>query len=197
MISHLLAAEAEGEKLSTHDILSTCVLMLVAGHETTTRLIGNAMYCFTEHPAVMAELRADPSLIPAALEEVLRYRSPLCGTLRTTTSDVRIGTTTIPAGQALIVQIASAHHDETVFADPEVFDIRRTPNRHLAFGQGIHFCLGAPLARLESKIAIRSLLQRFPDLRRTGEAPVRLTVGPAGIFQGTKQFALAFTAEAR
>jgi cytochrome P450 len=197
LISHLVAAESEGEKLSTHDILATCILMLVAGHETTTRLIGNAMYCFTERPEVMAELRADPALIPAALEEVVRYRPPLCGTLRTTTSDVVIGTTPIQAGQALIVQIASAHHDETAFPDPEAFDIRRKPNRHLGFGQGIHFCLGAPLARLEGRIAIQSLLQRFPDLRPAGEEPVRLTVGAAGLFQGTKRFPLAFTAEAR
>lgn len=197
LISHLLAAEFEGEKLGTRDILATCILMLVAGHETTTRLIGNAMYCFTERPEVMAELRADPALIAGALEEVLRYRPPVCGTLRTTTSDVRIGTTAIQAGQVLIVQISSAHHDETVFADPEVFDIRRKPNRHLGFGQGIHFCLGAPLARLESRIAIQSLLQRFPDLHPTGEVPVRLSVGPAGFFQGTRQFPLAFTAEVR
>jgi cytochrome P450 len=197
MISHLLAAEAEGAKLSTHDILSTCILMLVAGHETTTRLIGNAMYCFTERPELMAELRAHPDLIPGALEEVLRYRPPLCGTLRMTTSNVQIGTTPIEAGQALFLQLAAAHHDEAVFADPEVFDIRRKPNRHLGFGHGIHFCLGAPLARLEARIAIQSVLQRFPDLRRTGDVPVRLTLGPAGIFQGTKQFPVAFTAEAR
>jgi cytochrome P450 len=197
LISHLLAAEAEGEKLSTRDILATCILMLVAGHETTTRLIGNAMYCFTERPELMAELRANPTLIPGALEEVLRYRPPLCGTLRTTTSDVQIGSTRIKAGQALLVQIASAHHDETVFANPEVFDIRRKPNRHLGFGQGIHFCLGAPLARLEARIAIQCLLQRFPDLRRAGALPVRLSLGPAGIFQGTKQLPIAFTAEAR
>ena len=197
LISHLVAAESEGEKLSTHDILATCILMLVAGHETTTRLIGNAMSCFTERPELMAELRADPALIPGALEEVLRYRPPLAGTLRTTTSDVVIGATPIPARQALIVQIASANHDETAFADPEVFDIRRRPNRHLGFGQGIHFCLGAPLARLEGRIAIQSVLQRFPDLRPAGDAPVRLTVGAAGFFQGTKQFPIAFTAEAR
>jgi cytochrome P450 len=197
MISHLLAAEAEGEKLSTHDILSTCILMLVAGHETTTRLIGNAMYCFTERPELMAELRANPDLIPGALEEVLRYRPPLCGTLRTTVSDVVVGTTAIKAGQALFLQLAAAHHDETVFADPEVFDIRRKPNRHLGLGQGIHFCLGAPLARLEARIAIQSVLQRFPDLRRTGDVPVRLSLGPAGIFQGTKQFPVAFTRSAR
>jgi cytochrome P450 len=197
MISHLLAAEAAGEKLSTDDILSTCILMLVAGHETTTRLIGNAMYCFTERPELMAELRANPDLIPGALEEVLRYRSPLCGTLRVTTSDVQIGTTPIKAGQALFLQLAAAHHDEAVFADPEVFDIRRKPNRHLGLGHGVHFCLGAPLARLESRIAIQSVLQRFPDLRRTGDVPVRLTLGPAGIFQGTKQFPVAFTARAQ
>lgn len=114
LISHLLEAEAEAEKLSTRDILATCILMLVAGHETTTRMIGNAMYCFTVRPGVMAALRENPALIPGALEEVLRYRPPLCGTLRTATSDVLIGTPPTKAGQALLVQISSAHHDETV-----------------------------------------------------------------------------------
>src|SRR5262249_6134290 len=107
LISRLLAAEAEGEKLSTRDILATCIVMLIAGHETTARLIGNAMYCFTERPEVMAELQADPVLIPAALEEVLRYRSPVSGIMRTATSDVRIGTTSIKAGQAIVGQISS------------------------------------------------------------------------------------------
>jgi cytochrome P450 len=111
------------------------------------------------------------------------------------TSEVLIGTNVIKPGQAILVQISSAHHDETVFTHPEVFDIRRTPNRHLGFGQGIHFCMGAPLARLQGRIAIQSLVQRFPDLQRAGE--VRLSLGPAGIFQGTKHFPIAFTAEAR
>jgi cytochrome P450 len=102
--------------------------MLLAGHETTTRWIGNAMYCFTERPEVMAELRANPALIPGALEEVLRYRAPLGGTLRVATSDVLIGATPIKAGQAILLQISSAHHDEAVFADPEVFDIRPPPS---------------------------------------------------------------------
>ena len=194
LLSRLLAAEAEGKQLSTRDILATCILMLLAGHETTTRLIGNAMYCFTDRPEVMAELRENPALIPGALEEVLRYRPPLCGTLRVATSDVQIGTTLIKAGQPIVVQISSAHRDEAVFADPDVFDIRRAANRHLGFGHGVHFCMGAPLARLEGKIAIQSLLQRFPDLQRAGD--VRLTVGPAGIFQGTKHFPIAFAAEA-
>jgi cytochrome P450 len=117
--------------------------------------------------------------------------------MRTATSDVRIGTTSIKAGQAIVGQISSANHDETLFADPEVFDIRRKPNRHFGLGQGIHFCIGAPLARLEGKIAIQSLLQRFPDLQRTGEEPVRLSIGPAGLLQGAKRFPIAFTAEPR
>jgi cytochrome P450 len=197
LISRLLAAEAEGEKLATRDILATCILMLIAGHETTTRLIGNAMWCFTERPEVMAELRSNPALIPGALEEVLRYRAPLGGTLRVATSDVLIGATSIKAGEAILLQISSTHHDDAVFSDPEVFDIRRTPNRHLGFGQGIHFCMGAPLARMEGRVAIQSLLQRFPDLQQTGELPVRLTLGAAGLFQGTKQLPIAFTPEAR
>jgi cytochrome P450 len=197
LISRLLAAEAEGEKFSTRDILATCIVMLIAGHETTTRLIGNAMYCFTERPEVMAELQANPVLIPVALEEVLRYRSPVSGIMRMATSDVRIGTTSIKAGQAILGQISSAHHDETVFADPEVFNIQRKPTRHFGFGQGIHFCIGAPLARLEGKIAIQSLLQRFPDLRRTSDEPVRLSMGPAGLLQGAKRFPIVFTAEPR
>lgn len=197
LIGRLLAAEVEGEKLSTYDIQASCILMLVAGHETTTNLIGNAMFCFTKYPEVMAELLARPELLPDALEEVLRYRPAVCGTFRITTADAQIGTTTIKARQPLIVQISSANHDETVFADPEHFDIRRTPNRHLGFGQGAHFCLGAPLARLESKIAFSVLLQRFPDLQRSPDTLVQLEMGPAGLFQGTKHFPVTFTPQDR
>jgi cytochrome P450 len=193
LISRLLAAEVEGEKLSTHDIQASCILMLVAGHETTTNLIGNAMFCFTKYPDVMAELLAHPELLPDALEEVLRYRPAVCGTFRITTADAQIGATTIKARQPLIAQISSANHDETAFADPERFDIRRTPNRHLGFGQGVHFCLGAPLARLESKIAFSVLLRRFSDLKRLPGTPVQLAMGPAGLFQGTKHFPITFT----
>lgn len=197
LISRLLAAEVDGEKLSTRDIQASCILILIAGYETTTRLIGNAMFCFTQHPEVMAELRAAPDLLAGALEEVLRYRSSVCGVLRVTTVDALIGTTTIPAGQPIIVQVASANHDEAVFADPERFDIRRKANQHLGFGQGIHFCMGAPLARLESKIALHALLQRFPDLQRAPGVPARLEVGLAGVFQGTKHFPITFTPEVR
>lgn len=197
LISRLLEAEIEGEKLSTRDIQASCILMLVAGHETTTNLIGNAMYVLTEYQEVLEELRANPELIPNALEEVGRYRPSVCGTFRMTTRDAQIGDTTIPAGQPLIGQISSANHDETAFADPEHFDIHRSPNRHLGFGHGIHFCLGAPLARLESKIAFRILLERFGDLRRDPAHLVHLEMGPAGLFQGTKHFPLMFTSLAR
>jgi cytochrome P450 len=191
----LLAAEIDGEKLSTRDIQASCILMLVAGHETTTNLIGNAMFCFMEHPEVMAELRAAPDLIPGALEEVLRYRPAVCGTFRITTADSSIGTTMIKAGQPLIAQISSANHDEKVFVDPERFDIRRAPNRHFGFGRDVHFCLGAPLARLESKIAFNIVLQRFTDLHRSPTVPVQLKMGPAGLFQGTAHFPITFTRE--
>jgi len=197
LISRLVAAEVDGEKLTTRDIQASCILMLVAGHETTTDLIGNAMFCFTERPEVMAELRASPELLPGALEEVLRYRPSVCGTYRITTVDASFGSTTIPAGQPLIAQLSSANHDETVFADPERFDIRRAPNRHFAFGRDVHFCLGAPLARLESKIALNLLLQRFPDLQRPPEILVQLKMGGAGFFQGTEHLPTTFTPQAR
>ena len=197
LISRLVHAEVDGETLSTRDIQASCILLLIAGYETTTRLIGNALFCFTQHPAVMAELREDPDLLPGALEEVLRYRPSVCGVLRVTTKDALVGATSIKAGQPIIVQISSANRDETAFPDPDRFDIRRKPNRHFGFGQGIHFCLGAPLARLESKIAVSALLQRFPDLQRSPAMQVPLQVGPAGVFQGTPRFPITFAPEAR
>jgi cytochrome P450 len=197
LISRLLAAEVNGEKLSTRDIQATCILMLVAGHETTTRLIGNAMFCFTEDPGVLAELRATPELIPDALEEVMRYRPSVNGPLRITAVEARIGETTIPAGQLVIPQIASANRDETVFPDAERFDIRRQPTRHIGFGLGIHFCMGAPLVRLECKIAFNLLLQRFPDLRRLPDVPVRVQMGPGDLLQGVEHFPATFTPQTR
>lgn len=197
LISRLLAAEVNGEKLSTRDIQATCILMLVAGHETTTRLIGNAMFCFMENPGVLAELRANPELIPDALEEVVRYRPTACGLVRRTTVDVRIGATIIPARQPVVAQICSANRDETIFSDAERFDIRRQPNRHIGFGLGIHFCMGAPLARLECKIAFNLLLQRFPDLRRLPDLPVRVQMGPGDLLQGVEHFPATFTPQTR
>lgn len=164
MISHLLAAELDGQRLNEDEILSFCALLLLAGHITTVNLIGNTMLCLLEHPEAMAELRRTPALIPGAIEETLRYRSPVQFMVRAAAHDVELGGKRIGQDEFVIGFIASANRDETVFDHPDVFDIHRHPNPHLAFGYGIHFCLGAPLARLEGQIALRLLLARLPNL---------------------------------
>ncbi len=161
LISGLLAAEIDGQKLNEIELLGFCALLLVAGNETTTNLIGNAMNAFTQHPEAWKELRKKPQLLNSAIEEVLRFRSPVQAMFRVTNVDVEVAGTLIPAESRMVVWIGSANHDESQFPDPERFDITREPNRHLAFGQGIHYCLGAPLARLEAVIALRSLLERL------------------------------------
>jgi cytochrome P450 len=165
LISGLLAAQDETGRLNDLDVLAFCILLLVAGNETTTNLIANAVLCFEEFPEVVAQLRADPELLPSAIEEVLRYRSPVQMMFRTVARDTLVGDQTMRVGQRVIAWIGSANRDPSQFPNPDVFDARRTPNRHLAFGDGIHFCLGAPLARLEARIVLRQLLARFPNLR--------------------------------
>jgi len=165
LMSRLLAAEVDGERLGENDLLEFSRLLLIAGYETTAYLIGSAVMAFDEHPDAAAELRQDPSLIPGAIEEVLRCYPSVAGTMRTTTADTEIAGQRIEKDQTVIVWIASANYDERHFDDPERFDVRRSPNRHLAFGYGIHFCVGAPLARLEAKIALNLLVQRLPNLR--------------------------------
>lgn len=165
LISALLAARIDGESLTHGELLSFCTLLLIAGNETTTNLIGNAIICLDEHPDMAAGLAADgPRLLDSAIEEVLRYRSPVQSMFRVTRSEVEIGGHAIPAGQPVLAWIGSANRDPLRFPDPDRFDIRRSPNRHLAFGHGIHFCLGAPLARLESRIALEALLRRLGHL---------------------------------
>lgn len=167
LISNLLVAEIEGQKLSAAELLGFCSLLLVAGNETTTNLIGNAVLCFTEAPGTMDRLRAEPALLPQAIEEVLRYRSPVQSMYRVTAGETTLGGLQVPAGAPLVAWIGSANRDEHQFQRPEHFDLDRTPNRHLAFGHGIHFCLGAPLARLEARIALQSVLERLPGLTLT------------------------------
>ncbi|MCU1541991.1 MAG: cytochrome [Arthrobacter sp.] len=164
LISNLLAAEIDGQKLSVAELLGFCSLLLVAGNETTTNLIGNAVLCFTEAPGTIERLLAEPSLLPQAIEEVLRYRSPVQSMYRVTATDTTLGGLPIPAGAPLVAWIGSANRDERQFQRPERFDIHRGPIRHLAFGQGIHFCLGAPLARLEARIALTAVLSRLSGL---------------------------------
>ena len=164
LISNLLAAEIDGQKLSVAELLGFCSLLLVAGNETTTNLIGNAVLCFTEVPGTTERLRQEPSLLPQAIEEVLRFRSPVQSMYRVTVADTALGDVQIPAGAPLVAWIGSANRDERQFERPARFDVDRSPNRHLAFGHGIHFCLGAPLARLEARIALEGILSRLPGL---------------------------------
>lgn len=170
LISALIAARVDGESLSIAELLGFCELLIVAGHETTTHLIGNTLLCFNEFPGAVEQLQADPSLIPDAVEEVLRFRSPVRRMFRRVASDVVIGDQELKAGQFVNAWIASANRDEAQFPDADRFDIRRSPNRHLAFGYGIHFCLGAPLARLEGKIVLEIMLARFKHIQMQPDA---------------------------
>jgi cytochrome P450/predicted dehydrogenase len=193
LVSGLLAAQIEGQHLSQMELLGFCVLLLIAGNETTTNLIGNAALCFDEHPEVVEAVRADPALLAGTIEEVLRYRSPVQSMVRTVARDTTLGARElrVVAGQHVVAWIGSANHDEAVFHEPDRFDIRRTPNRHLAFGAGIHFCLGAPLARLEARIALTALLRRMPDLRRVADAP--LTIVPSSMLYGVQRLPVTFS----
>ncbi len=195
LIRALLSAEVEGEQpLSTMDVLGFCVLLLVAGNETTTNLIGNAILCFDEHPDDWERLRSQPAvLLGTAIEEVLRYRAPVQSMFRTTTSAVELSNQVIPAGEPVIAWIGSANRDDRQFPDPDQFDIHRSPNRHLAFGHGIHFCLGAPLARLEARIALGELLQRFTSISRVDETP--LEPQPSTIVYGVKHLPVRVRAD--
>jgi cytochrome P450 len=140
-------------------------LLLIAGHETTVNLIGNGAYLLLTHPDQRDRLRAEPDLLPAAVEEFLRYESPVqVATHRVTTADVELGGAVIPAGHTVIVSLLSANRDEARFPDPTRFDIARRDSGHVAFGHGIHYCLGAPLARLEGQIALGTLLRRYPEM---------------------------------
>ncbi|MBM7643895.1 cytochrome P450 [Scopulibacillus daqui] len=165
LISALIAAEINGCHLTVQEIINFSILLLAAGNETTTNLITNACRCFLEHPAALNEIQQDFRLIPPALEEVLRYYSPVQATSRIVKQDTEFAGRLLQAGEQVNVWIGSANRDERVFADPEQFDIHRTPHQHLAFGKGIHFCIGAHLARLEAKIAFEALFERFAEFQ--------------------------------
>ena len=171
LLSALIAAEEAGDKLSEPELLAMCILLLVAGHETTVNLIGNGMLALLRHPDQLRLLREQPDLIVTAVEELLRFDGPVQRTARTPTEDVTLGGQTIPKGEIVMPFIGAADRDPAQFRDPERLDITRTENRHIAFGWGIHFCLGAPLARIEGQIAINALLRRFPKLAIAVEKP--------------------------
>jgi cytochrome P450 len=191
LISGLLAAELDGERLSDDDVFSFCWLLLVAGNETTTNLISNAIITLLEHPEALARLRAEPSLLPGAIEEVLRYRSPVQAMFRFARRPVELEGQTIPAGKVVLAWIGSANRDESKFAKADEFEITRTPNPHIAFGNGIHFCLGAPLARLEARVVLAAILERMPGLARANDGPLEPVEG--FIVHGVKSLSLRFT----
>ncbi|WP_326595037.1 cytochrome P450 [Streptomyces sp. NBC_01803] len=164
LLSRLVAAEVDGERLTDKQTVNFAAFMLLAGHLTTTLLLSNALLCFEETPGSLSLLREDPSAVPTALEEVLRHRPPVVFLYRLTREDTRIGAVDVPAGRIVVTWIVSANRDERQFPDADRFDPRRTPNAHLTFSHGIHFCLGAPLARMESSIVLRALLDRYRDI---------------------------------
>jgi cytochrome P450 len=165
LVSGLLAAEVDGERLTLQEVASTCRLLLIAGFETTANLIGNTLQLLLSHPKVLAQLVADPELLPTAIEEALRFNTPFMFFARRATRDVMLGGHLIKAGQQVMTFNASGNRDESAFPNADTFDITRAPNRHLSFGHGIHYCLGAGLGRLEARVAIATLLRRFSGLR--------------------------------
>jgi cytochrome P450 len=184
LLSELIAVRDDTDRLSESELVGMVFLLLIAGHETTVNLIGNGAYLLLTHPDQLARLAADPGLIPKAVEEFLRYESPVeTSTPRFTTEPVEVGGVTIPAGELVLVALASANRDPERFAGADRFDVERNDSAHVAFGHGIHFCLGAPLARMEGQVAFETLLSRLPGLA-LAVAPDALAWRPGILMRG-------------
>jgi pimeloyl-[acyl-carrier protein] synthase len=173
LVSGLVAAEEAGDRLSADELRAITVLLFIAGHETTMNLIGNGTYALLRNPDQLALVRDDPEVARPAIEELLRFDGPVHATARVPTEDIDVGGTTIPKGDRMIVALGAANRDPAEYPDPDRLDVTREDNRHLTFSHGIHFCLGASLARVEGQVAIPRLLQRFPDLQLAAEPSYR------------------------
>jgi cytochrome P450 len=172
LISALLEAEHEGDRLTNDEVIANTIMTMVGGQETTTSLIGNGLLTLLRHPAQLQALRGDPSLIPSAVEEMLRFESPIQHTARMTVDDLELGGQQIRKRQAVIAVLGAANRDPDRFSEPDQFDIRRQDNRHVAFGWASHFCFGAPLARLEAHVIFETMLRRMPTLQLDLPTPI-------------------------
>jgi cytochrome P450 len=171
LLSQLVGAESEGEKLSESELINTAITLLVAGHETSTSLIGNGIYTLLHNEGEWRLLQKDPSLLPSAIEEILRYESPVSRQPRLMKQDAEIGARRLRQGQMLFQMLNAANRDPGYFPEPDLFDIRRQKNRHIAFGFGIHFCVGALLARTEATLVFQLIIERFPKIHLTDATP--------------------------
>jgi cytochrome P450 len=188
LLSALVAAEIDGERLSDQEIVGFATILLLAGHITTTALLGNCLLTFDEHPEVWEQLRTDPGKLGTATEEVLRYRSPFGQTARVTTTEVELSGKTVAANSFVTFWLGSANRDEREFEAPDEFRIDRKHNPHVGFGRGVHFCIGAPLARLEAKVALGIMLDRYKQVRVDRDQPLDLQQDPG--FNGVKSLHL-------
>lgn len=192
LVTALLAAEIDGEKLEEDEIIRFCNLLLVAGNETTTNLITNATRVLSEQPSIQERVRSNLELVKSTVEETLRYYPPIVAIGRIAAQDAEVGGHTIRSGEQVISWVGSANRDEEKFDNPETFDPDRKPNPHLGFGFGIHFCLGAPLARLEGQIALENILSRLHNIQFTHE---KLTPIPSPFVFGVKGYPITFEAQ--
>jgi cytochrome P450 len=171
LLSELVAAEADGGKLSESELLNSCITLLVAGHEITTSMIGNGIYTLLSHPDQWRLLQSDPSLLTSAIEEILRYESPLALPPRLMKQDTEMGGKQIRDGEMVFQMLNGANRDSAYFTEPDRFDITRQKNRHIAFGLGIHFCVGAALARAEAQIVFSTVMERLPGISLAADKP--------------------------
>ncbi|WP_028925890.1 cytochrome P450 [Pseudonocardia acaciae] len=171
LLTQLVQAEVDGERLTDTEVATFAGLLLLAGHITTTLLLGSSVLCLDAHPDRAAQVRADRSLVPGLIEESVRFASPFTQVIRATQVEAEIGGRRVPPDQMLVVWLSSANRDPRQFADPDVFDPTRDPNPHLGFGRGVHFCIGAPLARLEGRVVLNILLDTYRELRTDPAAP--------------------------